>query len=178
VAPSPAPLPPAPRPVVQATAPERYRIQFTVGPEIHEKLRRLQALLRREVPDGDPGVIFERALTLLLAKVEKDKLATAAKPQPRGSIRPGTDKVHTSPSRYVPREVKRDVWQRDGGQCAFVAPSGQRCREGTFLEFHHVRPYAWMGPATVANISRRCRRHNQSEADVIFGPRRPSGTGE
>ena len=84
-APSPSTLPATPRPIVQAWAPERYRVQFTIGQEAHEKLRRLQALLRREIPDGDPGVIFDRALTVLLEKVEKRKLAAAAKPRPRRS---------------------------------------------------------------------------------------------
>jgi hypothetical protein len=118
LAPSPAPLPPTRRPIVQATAPERYRVQFTIGEETHAKLRRLQALLRREIPNGDPGAIFDRALTLLLEKVEKTKLAAVAKPRPRRSIRPETDKIQESglPSRHIPREVKRAVWQRDGGQ--------------------------------------------------------------
>ena len=71
-----------PRPIVQASAPERYRVQFTIGQETHEKLRRVQALLRREIPDGDPGAIFDRALTVLLEKVEKTKLGAAAKPRP------------------------------------------------------------------------------------------------
>jgi hypothetical protein len=63
-------------------------VQFTIGKESHERLRRVQALLRREIPSGDPGAIFDRAITLLLEKVEKAKLGAAAKPQPR-SIRPG-----------------------------------------------------------------------------------------
>jgi hypothetical protein len=172
LAPSPAPLPPTPRPIVQATAPQRYRVQFTIGEETQAKLRRLQALLRREIPDGDPGAIFDRALSLLLEKVEKTKLATVAEPPPRRPIRPETDEGHkpARPSRHIPREVKRAVWQRDGGQCAFVSLTGRRCRERTFLEFHHVKPYAKHGPATVANISLRCRRHNQFEAELIFGP--------
>ena len=71
ITPSPSTLPATPRPIVQAWAPERYRVQFSIGPETHEKLRRVQALLRREIPDGDPGAIFDRALTVLLEKVEK-----------------------------------------------------------------------------------------------------------
>ena len=67
-------LPATPRPIVQASAPERLRVRFTIGPETHEKLRQLQDLLCREIPDGDPGVIFDRALTVLLEKVEKAKL--------------------------------------------------------------------------------------------------------
>ena len=82
IPPSPSALPANPRPIVQASAPERYRVQFTIGPDTHEKLRQLQALLRREIPDGDPGAIFDRALTLLLEKVEKTKVGAAAKPRP------------------------------------------------------------------------------------------------
>jgi len=166
-------LAPVPRPIVRPTAPERYRVQFTIGPETHERLRRAQALLRREIPDGDPGAIFDRALALLLEKVEKTKLGAAARPPASGArvIRPRTDR--TDPSRNVPRAVKGVAWRRDGGQCAFVAPSGRRCSERTFLEFHHVQPHAKQGPATVANIALRCWRHNQYEAEVIFGPRRP-----
>ena len=160
------------RPIIEATSPERYRVQFTIGKESHDKLRRVQVLLRREIPDGDPDAIFDRALTLLLEKVEKTKLGAAAKPRPR-SIRPGADRelrTPVIPSRDVPRHVRRGVSQRDGGQCAFVSKDGHRCTERTFLEFHHIVPYALGGLATVENISLRCRRHNQYEADLVFGP--------
>jgi hypothetical protein len=166
---------PTPRPIVQATAPERYRVQFTIGRETHERLRRMQALLRREIPDGDPAAIFDCALKLLEKKVEKTKLGAADRPRPR-VIRPGTDKrgrTEALPSRDVPREVQRAVDRRDAGQCAFVSPSGRRCTERTFLEFHHIQAYAKKGPATVANISLRCWRHNQYEAELVFGPHRP-----
>lgn len=162
---------PTPRPAVRASAPERYRVQFTIGEETREKLRRVQALLRREIPDGDPAKIFDRALSLLLDKVEKTKLGKADRP--RTVIRPETDNVVQSGgrlSRHIPRHVKRAVWKRDGGQCAFVGTGGQRCAERTFLDFHHIQAYARQGPATVVNISLRCWRHNQYEAELIFGP--------
>jgi hypothetical protein len=82
---------PVRRPVVEMTSPERYRVQFTIGKESHDKLRRLQALLRREIPDGDPAAIFDRAITLLLERVEQDKLGKVAKPRTSRAIRPGTD---------------------------------------------------------------------------------------
>jgi 5-methylcytosine-specific restriction endonuclease McrA len=172
IAPSAAVLPPTPRSVVRASAPHRYRADLGMGAKTHDKVRRVQALLCREIPDGDLELIFDRAITLLLDTLEKTKLG-AAKPRSRPSIRPGTDKEvrkGTRPSRYIPREVKRTVWQRDGGQCAFVSSDGRRCMERTFLEFHHIQPYAHEGPATVANISLRCWRHNRYEAEVIVGP--------
>ena len=164
----PPPLPPTPRPVIETTSPDRYRVQFTIGKESHDKLRRLQALLRREIPSGDPGVIFDRALTLLLEKVEKAKLGATATPRPPRVIRPGTDK---SGSRHTPNNTKRVVSRHDDRRCAFVAPDGQRCAERAFLEFHHIHPYALGGPSTPENISLRCRRHNQYEAELVFGPR-------
>jgi hypothetical protein len=42
------------RPEVAPLAPERYRVQFTIGEHTEKKLRRLQELLKREIPDGDP----------------------------------------------------------------------------------------------------------------------------
>ena len=38
--------------VVLPLAPERYKVQFTVTRETHDKLRRVQALIRHSVPDG------------------------------------------------------------------------------------------------------------------------------
>jgi hypothetical protein len=118
IAPSPAAFVPTPRPIVRATAPERYRVQFTVGVETHEKLRRVQALLRREIPDGDPGAIFDRALTLLLDKVAKTKLAAAVSPRPY--IRLSVPRRMTQPARATSRGRSS---ARPGGATAASAPS-------------------------------------------------------
>jgi hypothetical protein len=167
---APLPLRPPARPVVQAAAPARYRVQLTIGEETHDKLRRVQALLRREIPDGDPAAILDRALTVLLEKVERTKLGGATKPRPRrAAIRPGTDGAPAS--RHIPRDVKHAVCRRDGGRCAFVSKGGVRCTERTFLEFHHRQPHALGGPVTAENIALRCWRHNQYEAEVDFGSR-------
>jgi hypothetical protein len=156
------PEPPRCPAVVRPLSPERYRVQFTVGRETHEKLRRAQDLLRHTIPTGDPVAIFDRALTLLVAELEKAKLAAAARP-------PRAPRPTAHGSRHIPAAVKRAVWARDGGRCAFVGTAG-RCRETGFLEFHHVVPYAAGGQATVENIHVRCRRHNAYEAEQHFGP--------
>jgi hypothetical protein len=172
IVPPPSPvLAPTPRPVIRPTAPERYRVQFTVGQETHDKLRRLQDLLRREIPSGDPALIVDQALSLLLDKVERAKWGAAVSPRPAPPIRPGADSPSPKRSRHVPRAVVREIDQRDGRQCAFVSTDGHRCRERVFLEKHHVIAHAEGGPATVGNVSLRCRRHNEYEAELVFGPR-------
>jgi hypothetical protein len=157
--------PPA-RPVVAPLAPERFRVQFTVGKETHDKLRFAQDMLRREIPDGDPGAIFDRALTLLLEEVARAKMAVTATPQP--------DQVTSPGSRHIPAAVKRAVWFRDRGQCAFVSNSGRRCKERSYLELHHIQPFALGGEATVGNVALRCRNHNALEAELVFGPLDPA----
>ena len=122
--------------------------------------------MRREIPDGDPATIFDRALDLLIADVERKKLAATQKPRPPRAIAPG--------SRTIPAHVRRAVAVRDGRRCAFVARDGRHCSERSFLEFHHLRPFAQGGEATVENIALRCRAHNAYEAEVVFGPRVPS----
>lgn len=64
--------------------------------------------------------------------------------------------------------VRREVWQRDRGRCAFIGRTG-RCEETEFLEFHHVAPYAAGGEATTDNIQLRCRAHDQYVSRLFFG---------
>src|SRR5215213_8366089 len=165
------------RAIIEPTSPNRYRLQFTIDQETHDRLRRVQALLAREIPGGDPAAIFDRALKMLEAHVEKTKLAGVSRPrepQPQPpSIRSATDNPGGTPaSRHIPHETRRTVWKRDGARCAFVSAEGRRCTERKFLEFHHLRPYARQGPPTVDNIALRCRRHNQYEAEMFFGTNR------
>jgi hypothetical protein len=159
-----------PRPVVAPLSATRYRVQFTVGEEAYEELRLAQDLLRREIPNGDPGAIFARAVKLLLAQVAKEKTAATDAPRPAPPSDPG--------SRHIPATTKRAVWRRDRGQCAFASKAGRRCTERAYLELHHLQPFALGGGKTVSNIALRCRRHNAYEAELDFGqPRARSGTG-
>lgn len=146
-------------PAVAPLAPERYKVQFTITGETRERLRRVQDLLRHAVPDGDPAVIFDRALTLLLEDLERTRFASTTKPRARRPVAGG--------SRHIPAGVRREVWHRDGGQCAFIGSRG-RCSERGFLEFHHVVPFAAGGEATAVNIELRCRGHNAHEAALYF----------
>lgn len=151
---------PPTRAEVAPLAPERYKVQFTVGRETYEKLRKVQDLLRHRLPSGDPAAIFDRALTLLLEDLEKKKLAVTERPRAASA----SAKIR---ARHVPAEVRRTVWARDGGQCRFEGQHG-RCRETAFLEFHHVVPYAAGGLTTLDNLELRCAAHNRYEAEQYF----------
>jgi 5-methylcytosine-specific restriction endonuclease McrA len=157
------------RPTVVPLAPERYKIQLTISRETHDKLRRVQALARHTSPSGDLAEIVDRAVTLLLDDLERRRCAATSSPR--------SSRTATDGSRHIPAAVKRAVWPRDDGQCAFVGRSG-RCAERGFLEFHHVQPYAVGGAATTTNIQLRCQAHNNYEASLFFGGEAPELVGQ
>jgi hypothetical protein len=154
------PFPPRPA-TVTPLAPDRYKLQVTIAGATLEKLRLAKDMLRHALPTGDEAVLLDRALTALLADLARRKFAATGNPRPSTGAAPG--------SRHVPAEVRRAVWLRDLGRCAFVAKDGRRCGERAFLEFHHVRPWAVGGEASVGNIQLRCRGHNGQEARAVFG---------
>jgi len=154
---------PAPaRSTVRPIAAERYEVRFTATAETREKLRLAQDLLGHAVPSGDLAKVFDRALAALIDELVRRKFAATR--HPRGSRGQAKD------SDYVPADVRRTVYVRDGGRCAFVSVDGHRCGERRFIEFHHVIPRAAGGKATVENIQLRCRPHNGHEVDLFFGP--------
>lgn len=144
------------RPIVAPLSESHYKLQVTIGAAARERLRQIQALMRHRLPNGDPAAIVEFALEVLHADLLKQKAAQVAKPRSGRQAR-------EAKGRYIPASVKRDVWRRDQGRCAFVAPDGRRCGSEQGVEFHHVQPYAVGGEATTTNIEMRCRAHNGFE---------------
>ena len=153
--------------IVAPLAPRRYLLRLTIPEETQQKLERLHALLRHQIPGGDPAVIIDRSLTLLLAETERTKFAATKRKETSRSVVPTGRR-----SRRIPSAVRRAVWSRDQGRCAFEGLAG-RCRENAFLEFHHVIPFATGGASTLENLELRCRAHNRYEAELAGLFRRP-----
>jgi 5-methylcytosine-specific restriction endonuclease McrA len=141
-------------------SPGRFSLQLTVNQTTHDLLRCSQSLLGHAVPSGDVSQVIERALGELVEKLEKQKFAKCARSRTgRG----------TANGRYVPADVRRAVWERDGGQCTFVSDRGHRCEARKRLEFDHIDEVARGGETTVAGMRIRCRAHNQFTAERTFG---------
>ena len=67
-------------------------------------------------------------------------------------------------TRHIPAHIRHTVWLRDAGCCTHISPTGRRCRETRFLQFHHLHAYAHGGPHTAANLTLRCGPHNRLAA--------------
>jgi hypothetical protein len=163
-----APLP-VPRAAVTPLSPDRYMLQLTIGGDMLEKLRLAKDMLGHAIPSGDDAAILDRAFNALLVELAKKKFADTERPRGSRATRP--------PAGNPSAAVKRAVWVRDLGRCAFVGTAGHRCNERRFVEFHHVDPRALGGEAAVEKIELRCRRHNDYEGRLYFGKRRTRHAG-
>ena len=172
---SPAPAPaPAGRPLPKRApdpaplSPGRYKLVVTLGETAKGKLDQLQDLLAHQIPNSDPAAIIERALDALLTEVHKQKIGIMEKPRaPKAKHKSTTT---TRRKRVRPAAgVRREVWRRDEGRCAFVGEDGHRCNATRGLEYAHIHPWAKGGDDTATNLSLRCPAHNAFEADCDYG---------
>jgi hypothetical protein len=63
-------------------------------------------------------------------------------------------------TRHIPDDVKRAVWDRDGGRCV-------RCSATDYLEYDHIIPHGKGGSNGVNNVQILCRKCNNLKSDRI-----------
>ena len=137
--------------------------------------------------DGSTQSIIKAALkgaiAQLKAKNEKNT-ATAASKQPERDekqIAISSERAANAmaapleklSSRYISQSIKREVWRRDDGQCAYIDPhTKRRCSSKHRLEIDHAQPFALDGKTTAENLRLTCKAHNQLFAIAIFGAKK------
>jgi hypothetical protein len=67
-----------------------------------------------------------------------------------------------SASRYISKNLKHQVWQRDGGKC-------QQCGSRQSLNYDHIHPVALGGESTLENLRLLCFFCNQRASAKHFG---------
>jgi 5-methylcytosine-specific restriction endonuclease McrA len=152
---------------VVALSPRRYKVEITIDRDTHDKLRMLEDLLSYQYGNTDPAVIVSQALDLLLTETLKKKAAVTDRPRRKRDS--NGSRPEATRTRAIPAAVRREVWKRDTGRCAFVDDRNKRCSGTRALEYHHIRPYGKGGGHEADNIALRCRAHNQHQADLDFG---------
>jgi len=160
----------------EALGAEKYSVRFTADEKVHAQLQELRSLLRHSVPDGDVGKIVARAIGALLEQARKKKIGacdsarSVGESESRKSEAKATSSHAKTPvKRNIPVAIRRAVWSRDAGRCAYQSKNGRRCGSSEAVEFHHQIPWARCRAHTVDNIALRCRAHNQYEAELDFG---------
>jgi 5-methylcytosine-specific restriction endonuclease McrA len=125
--------------------------------------------MRHSNPKGELGIIVERAMDLLLAKVEYEQFGKTSRPR-KSKPTPTPDPTASIMSPVeIPAAVRREVAERDDYQCTYESADGHHCCAREFLQFDHVLPEARGGQSTVENLRLRCGAHNRLAAKEVFG---------
>jgi hypothetical protein len=137
----------------------RMALSFTLTAEDHAAFERARAKLSRTKPRA---MSMEEALNALVQfYLEHDgpkprkKKAESAKPK--------------TPTRHIPRTTRKEVFDRDGHRCTYVAPDGTRCSATHDLQVDHVHPFALGGTNEPDNLRLLCGAHNRRRAEQTFG---------
>ena len=145
---------------VETAQPVRRLITMSVGPEFVRLLDEVRAALSHSHPCASLEALFAACMRLTLAHKALTVRAEVARPRAQRSASDG---------RYVPAEIRRAVWTRDGARCSFVADDGRRCSATRRLQLHHRVPFARGGPATAENLTVVCAQHNDLAARQDYG---------
>jgi hypothetical protein len=92
--------------LVEPTSEARYRIQLNASASLKEKLDQARALISHSNPSGDIAVVIERALDLLIEKVEKRRFGKTDRPRRvRGARAFSEDAARAGDSQAAPVEA-------------------------------------------------------------------------
>jgi 5-methylcytosine-specific restriction endonuclease McrA len=165
--------PPRPktRAETRAVSESGWSLRVTIDRACKEDLETLKSLLSHKIPDGDLAAVLHEAIRCAIEKHGTRKGAVAPQRQRQRKTdrepRPSADTA--APTRTIPATVRREVWKRDGGRCAWVGPDGRRCNSRWKLELDHIQPQALGGPSTLDNLRLACRPHNMLHAEHTYG---------
>jgi hypothetical protein len=149
---------------------ERVRIGFDAAVELTKLLDRAKQVLRHKYPEGRIEDVFRDALVFFLDKKDPQRRLTL---KPEALVRDAAEHANPEPrflrdmkaGRYIPAWVKRAVWDRDGGRCAWRFEDGTLCGSKDWIEYDHVTPFAKGGRSDAPrNVRLLCRLHNEKAA--------------
>jgi 5-methylcytosine-specific restriction endonuclease McrA len=120
----------------------------------------VSALLSHAVPSGKPEDVLLHVLRAQRKVLERKRHGSPK----RASVPAACD----TSKRHIPAAVRREVFEREGGSCAYVG-EGRRCGSTVRLEYQHIVPFACGGPSSAENLTLFCQPHNQLQAEKDFG---------
>jgi len=128
---------------VKPLAENRNKIEFVASDEFLAKMEKLKNLLAHKNFEGDLAVLFEQTMDMALKQLEKAPSLRAPQLKPKNS-------------RYIPRRIKYQIWQKAHGQCQYPG-----CTETHGLQIDHIKPYAHGGLNDPPNLQLLCGSHNR-----------------
>jgi len=172
----------APAAELHAVSRDEWSLRVTIDGALKADLETLASLLSHKLRRTDYTALLREAVKSAIEKHGRRRGAVPPSRKGKGRTPLAAEDIPDR-SKVIPAEVKRAVYERDRGCCAFVGKNGRRCGSRWRIEFNHVPALAKGGKSTAEGIQLACRRHNIYDAEQVFGReymakfRRRGGTG-
>lgn len=151
----------------------KVEIQIVIDESCYNKLEELKNLLSHKSPS-----LSYRELLLILSEEALEK----HNPRRKRTKKLGVKKTAATSapkwkcgkakklSRTIPSGLKRHIWERDEGQCAYVhSETKRRCSSKHLLQIDHIKPFSLGGKSELSNLRLLCAGHNQFRGEKTFG---------
>jgi hypothetical protein len=153
-------------PQTAATREELQPVTLWVGREFADELEAVRTLLGHAVPSGRREDVLLHVLRAQRKVLERRRYGSPKPAKKTAASPPPESSAHAD---YIPAAVRREVYEREGGTCAYVGEGYRRCGSTVRLEYQHIVPVARRGPSTLENVTLYCRGHNLLQAEHDFG---------
>jgi len=142
---------------IRPVCPNRLELKCGISEDLENQIKRIQDL---ESQRTRRPCSLEDALRVMaeLYLEKKDPIKKAERLAARLVDRKA---VSQEGKRNLPAALKRQVSLRDRGQCAFIEPTGNRCRERRWVDIHHKQPLSQGGTNTLENLMTLCGNHHK-----------------
>jgi hypothetical protein len=193
------PAPRSSRPELRPVSGSEWSLRVTLDDARKADLDTLRDLLSHKFPDGDLASVLHEAIRCAIekhgkrrgavppsrtwsrtpatvgardARAERASRDSASMTPPPAPVAPDALALFSpdpAPRSRPTATVRREVYARDGGSCAWVGENGRRCGSRWQLEHDHVQSASLGGGAEADEIRMLCRPHNMLHAEQVFG---------
>ena len=144
------------------------RKPVTSAPKSASPTRKSVALPEQLISDKEKSVtLVEKSVSPTRKSVtsaeklisDKGKTATSA---PKSAFSASQRRKNKIITRAIPSYLRKYIWQRDKGQCAYIHhETKRRCSARHLLQIDHIRPFALGGESEKENLRLLCAGHNR-----------------
>ncbi len=160
----------------------KVEITLRLTLDVVEKLEKAQGLLQKGNKKVTRDTVILQALEALLDKKDLVRKAERARSRQQKKLTQSTtctgaddvqvlsdNKPTNLRSRYVPAEVRHQVYQTQLHRCSYSSSDGRQCRETANLQLDHKTMWCFGGEHSANNLRLLCPAHNQLAAAQALG---------
>jgi HNH endonuclease len=147
---------------------DRWSLRVTLDAQAKTDLETLASLLNH-AKGRDLAAVLHEAIRCGIERHGRRKGAVSPARTRSAPELPASEAPPPGIRETIPAHVRREVWLRDGGRCAWTSADGHRCGSRWKLELDHVLPVARGGASTADNLRIVCKSHNLLHAEQTFG---------